>query len=50
MMAELRFAGAKWGVILVSDGTNIPNKQGLKACYNVSEDAMISWDQNKERN
>ena len=38
------------GVILVSYGTNIPNKQGLQACYKASEVFMILWDKNNERN
>ena len=38
------------GVMLVSDGTNIPKKQGRKACYKAGKDVMIRWGKNKERN
>ena len=35
-------------VKLLSDGENIPNKQGQKACYKAGEAGMILWDKNKE--
>ena len=37
-------------LILVSDGTNIPNNQGGQACYKAVEAVMIRWGGNKERN
>ena len=37
-------------VILVLDGTNIPNNQGWKACYKAEEAVMIRLEKNKEIN